>query len=175
LDYEGEYQFDVIILDLGDPASCAESQRGYTQEFFWLVRRRLADGGVFAMQAGEFMGKEGDNFHTLYETVRSVFPHTMPYRVGISSFMSTWGFIVASGQPLNMRDNGKLPVGIEHRLRESKKPFPWFDAQGFTAMTWLPPQLRAMYEKKRPDLINKDDARTLQHVEAPESLLESRA
>ena len=161
------YSLDVVVLDLGDPVSCESSQPGYTQEFFQLVRSRLKLDGILAMQAGEYTGRLDSNYLRLYATVMSVFPYALPYRVGISSFLGNWGFLVASGKPLLLTSERKLPVGLHQRMHEAKGSFPWFDADGFTSMTWLPAAERALLEARMSSetLINRDDERTLQTIE----------
>lgn len=70
-------KYDAIILDLPGPAT-AQINRFYTREFFELVRRRLAAGGLFSFSLASsenYIGPElQDLLRSLYGTLKSVFP-----------------------------------------------------------------------------------------------------
>lgn len=156
---------DVVVLDLGDPVSCDASQVGYTQEFYKLVRSRMKPNGMMITQAGTWSAIPGSNLHAIYNTVVSIFPHVIVYRVGIGSFLCNWAFIVASPHPLGITTKERLPIGFDQRWNGSggADAFPWFDRDAFRAMTWVPPnELEALRIDR--ELINTADRSTLQTI-----------
>lgn len=96
-------RFDVIISDLSDPAVDGPAQLAFTQEFFQLCADSLSPGGTYAMQAGEFEGRSNRSFCSMMTTLREAFANVLPYKQSIPSFMAVWGFLVASGEPLEPR------------------------------------------------------------------------
>jgi spermidine synthase len=72
--------YDVVLADLPDPGITA-STKLYSQEFYGLVRRVLADDGRLAVHAGPASFRPRV-FWTVDTTVRAAGLHTAPYRVG---------------------------------------------------------------------------------------------
>ncbi|MGW1211465.1 polyamine aminopropyltransferase [Streptomyces sp. NPDC002499] len=105
--------FDVVICDLPDPGITA-STKLYSQEFYGLARRAMADGGRLVVHAGPVASRPRV-FWTVDATVRSAGLRTVPYRVGgrDSGFAAgpdraasgafsaprDWGFVLASVAP----------------------------------------------------------------------------
>jgi spermidine synthase len=89
-------KFDVIIIDLPDPLEKGPAYLLYTREFYQIVRDRLTDNGMIAVQAGSASLKELLNFTAVNNTLRSVFPIVSPYKADIPCLGSPWGFCVAS-------------------------------------------------------------------------------
>jgi len=69
--------YDLIILNLGEPSS-ALVNRYFTNEFFVLVRNRLAAGGIFSFRmpsSESYISPERAQFlSSLYTTLEGVFP-----------------------------------------------------------------------------------------------------
>ena len=98
---ESDGLFDVVILDLPDPASFAVSKL-YAREFYALLARRLARHGVLVTQAGSplfarraFWSIErtlagAPNPYAPGETLS-----TVPYHAYVPSF-GDWGFVLVS-------------------------------------------------------------------------------
>ncbi|MCZ7415359.1 polyamine aminopropyltransferase [Streptomyces sp. WMMC897] len=76
---EGEPPYDVVVSALPD-ARLAESVRLYSQEFYGLLSRALADDGRFAVHAGS-VGGAGHAFWTVESTLRAAGLHPVPYAV----------------------------------------------------------------------------------------------
>ncbi len=74
---EGARQYEVIILNLPEPAT-AQINRFYTREFFVLARSKLAPRGVFSFvvpSSEDSLGPDLRRFlSSLYATLRGVFP-----------------------------------------------------------------------------------------------------
>ena len=93
---ESERRFDVIIIDLPDPLEVGPAQMLYTREFYSAVKRRLAPGGVIAVQSESSRWYDLQAFIAIVRTIGDVFGHTAPYQAHIPSFSSLWGFTCAS-------------------------------------------------------------------------------
>lgn len=76
----GAEPFDVILSGLPDPGM-SESTKLYSQEFYGLTARSLADGGRLAVHASS-PGSRRRDFWTVETTIRSVGLRTCPYEVG---------------------------------------------------------------------------------------------
>lgn len=101
--------YDVVVADLPDPGITA-STKLYSQEFYGLARKVLADGGRLVVHAGPVTSRPRV-FWTVDATVRAAGLHTTPYCVdgrapsfaagpdrtsGASRGPRDWGFILAS-------------------------------------------------------------------------------
>ncbi|MEV0527012.1 polyamine aminopropyltransferase [Streptomyces sp. NPDC050439] len=101
--------YDVVISDLPDPGITA-SAKFYSQEFYGLAWRALAEGGRLAVHAGP-MADRPRVFWTVEATLRAAGLRTAPYRVDgrISGFAAgperepagasaprDWGFVLAA-------------------------------------------------------------------------------
>jgi spermidine synthase len=102
--------YDLVIADLPDPNN-TDLARLYSTEFFQLARNALAPDGVFLTQAtSPFFAKKA--FWTIHESVRTRFPHVMPFHVSVPSF-GDWGFVLASGRKLDWTQASKqLPANL---------------------------------------------------------------
>jgi spermidine synthase len=89
-------KFDVIIIDLPDPLEKGPAYLLYTREFYQIIRDRLTDDGLIAVQAGSASLTELLNFTAVNNTLRSVFPIVAPYKADIPCFGGAWGFCLAS-------------------------------------------------------------------------------
>ncbi|HJL14830.1 MAG TPA: polyamine aminopropyltransferase [Sandaracinaceae bacterium LLY-WYZ-13_1] len=87
-------RWDVIVADLPDPNDTSLA-RLYSREFYRLVRRRLARGGVFVTQAtSPYFAR--DAFWCIEATLRDAgFEGTLPYHAYVPSF-GDWGFVLAA-------------------------------------------------------------------------------
>ena len=90
--------FGVIIADLPDPNNESLSKL-YSQEFYTLLKRHLAKGGILASQAtSPYYVREA--YWSIINTAESAGLKTYPYRFYIPSF-GEWGFFLASEHQLN--------------------------------------------------------------------------
>jgi spermidine synthase len=85
--------FGVVIADLPDPNSESLGKL-YSREFYKMVRRRLAVGGVLASQAtSPYFARE--TFWCIVHTAADVDLQVWPYHVYVPSF-GDWGFFLAA-------------------------------------------------------------------------------
>ncbi|WNJ15982.1 polyamine aminopropyltransferase [Pontibacter sp. G13] len=96
--------YDVIIIDLPDPNHVGLGKL-YAKSFYELIRDRLSQGGVMVTQStSPYFARPA--FWCIHETVKSVFPTTVPYQVYVPSF-GQWGFNLA------MKTPGRIKAGKE--------------------------------------------------------------
>ena len=91
-------KYDVVISVSGDPLTIGWN-RFYTREFFALVHKHLAPGGIFSMQlstSGSYVNEQGSELLSInYHTLSQVFDHVVVVPGYKSSFL-------ASDSPLSL-------------------------------------------------------------------------
>jgi spermidine synthase len=132
--------YDVIIIDLPDPIEEGPAYLLYTREFYQLVRQRLTDDGLIAIQAGSASLKELLNLTAVYHTLRGVFDIVAVNIVDMPCFGGPWGFCIASRE----YDPLKLTIDdIDSRIRErGLAPLRFYDGQTHRGMFSLPLYIR---------------------------------
>lgn len=95
--HEGDARYDVIILDFPDPSSYAVGKL-FSLELYRDVARRLAPGGVVAVQATSPLFARA-SYWTVVATLRAAGLHTLPYHGFVPSF-GEWGFVLAAHHAL---------------------------------------------------------------------------
>lgn len=88
--------FDVVIIDVVDMLDNGPAQALYTRQFYELLHARLRPGGIIAVQGLEFSHCDDKPHAALARTLRCVFGQVHSYRAAIPSFLSSWGFLLAS-------------------------------------------------------------------------------
>lgn len=88
--------YDVVIIDLVDMLETGLAQPLYTRQFYELLKQRLRPGAILAVQGLEFSFLDEKGHAALVRTLRTVFSEVYSYRETIPSFLSGWGFMVAS-------------------------------------------------------------------------------
>ena len=89
-------KYDIVIIDVVDMFDNGPAQALYTRQFYEGLRRRLRPGFLVAVQGLEFSFINSQPHATLVRTLRTVFPQVASYSALIPSFLSAWGFVVAS-------------------------------------------------------------------------------
>ncbi len=137
-------RFDVIVLDLTDPVGRENPAKLlYTREFYQLVAKRLAPGGVVVTQAGMLMLDRYQVHTVLHRTMREVFPFVRSYRDWIPSFFLAYGFIVAAE---GFDPATYSPGVLQTRILERGLELRHLDADFIEAMFVLPRDMRAWIE-----------------------------
>lgn len=88
--------YDLAIIDVVDMLDNGPAQRIYTREFYLHLRSRLRAGGMVVVQGMEFSHVDYQQHAALARTLRTVFPSVCSYQVAVPSFLSPWGFVLAS-------------------------------------------------------------------------------
>ncbi len=107
-------RYDVILIDVTDPLPEGPSYLLYTKQFYELVKERLKPDGLMATQATSvFYSRK--SYTLIYNTLRQVFPVVRAYSAWIPSYVSAWGFVLASlkHDPLSLSNEE-----VERRLSE---------------------------------------------------------
>ena len=90
--------FDLAIIDIVSDLDDGPAQDLYTPEFYQLVKSRLNNDGIVAIQGLIISSIENEmkGHLRLRNSVSQVFRYTHSYKCAIPSFLSTWGFLLAS-------------------------------------------------------------------------------
>jgi spermidine synthase len=133
-------KFDIIIIDLPDPIEAGPAYRLYTHEFYRIVRERLTNNGVIAVQAGSASLTELLNLTAVNNTLKSVFPIVSVYKVDMPCFGGPWGFCLASPEI----DVSRLsPAEVDGRIAaRSLKGLKFYDGVTHQGMFALPKYIR---------------------------------
>ncbi len=150
---ETDEKFDVIILDLTDPAEGTPGVLLYTKEFYEAVYRALSDNGVAVTQATStrynlFM------YAIIRNTMASIFPIVRPYKAFVPAFLSEWGFMLASKKrdPLNVTEEE-----IRERIKDLHLKF--LDVPLFKSLFVLPKYMKEEMKKYTRISTDKDPAK----------------
>ena len=146
--------YDVMIMDLVDPLEGGPAYLLYTEEYYEIARARLNPGGILVTQSGPagFLSLR-ECFTTIYKTLESIFAHTAPYQVHIPSFITLWGFAVASDTPLPDLDLAAVDRCLQERVAKTLRHY---DGQSHAAMFALPRHIRDGIALETR--INRDDS-----------------
>ncbi len=91
--------YGVILLDLPDPNNEGLGKL-YSREFYKLVKRHLAKGGIWASQAtSPYFAREA--YWSIVHTASDRWAHIQPYHVYVPTF-GDWGFFLAADHSLNL-------------------------------------------------------------------------
>ncbi|WP_216824296.1 hypothetical protein, partial [Klebsiella pneumoniae] len=94
-----------------------------TRQFYELLHSRLRPGGVVAVQGLEFSHSDDKPHAALARTLRSVFSQVHSYRATVPSFLSSWGFLLASDW---LDTNHWQAEDIDRRIERKLGPL-WLD------------------------------------------------
>ncbi|MEM1645221.1 MAG: polyamine aminopropyltransferase [Ignisphaera sp.] len=87
--------YDIIILDLTDPYSSEIASTLYTEQFYSMVFKKLAEDGVMVTQAGSAFFYS-DVYRNIIEAIKNVYPYYLEYQVWIPSFGYACNFVIGS-------------------------------------------------------------------------------
>jgi spermidine synthase len=136
-DHKGA-NYDVILSDLPGPVEGGPALYLYTKEYFEHVFDALSDDGVFVLQSGAVSETYPQCFsciHATLESLRDKFPHVRGYWAGVTTFMTNWGFIIASKKHDPMDLNPEL---IAERLAARGVTNRYYTPRFHNAMFTLP-------------------------------------
>lgn len=84
--------FDVIIIDLPEPAEGGPAYLLYTKEFYENVKEALTEKGMMVTQSASTSINNLRVFVSIVTTLRQVFPYVKPYITYVPSFFCSMGF-----------------------------------------------------------------------------------
>lgn len=109
--------YDVAIIDVVDMLDNGPAQKLYTLQFYETLKKRLRSDALVVVQGLEFSFMDDKPHAALRRTLQQVFSEVHSYRVQIPSFLSAWGFLIASDwfDPEEL-DAAAIDGAIERRL-----------------------------------------------------------
>jgi spermidine synthase len=147
-------KFDIIGIDLPDPIEEGPAYLLYTREFYQIVRDRLTNDGIIAVQAGSASLTELLNFIAVNNTLKSVFPIVSPYRIDMPCFGGPWGFCLAS---LKHDPTLLSPGEVDNRIMaRSLTGLKFYDGLTHQGMFSLPKYIRDAMVSQRRIITDKD-------------------
>lgn len=141
-------KYDVMILDLADPCDDGPCVQLYFREFYELCKSRLNPDGLIVTQSG-LGGKDNFTwtFSPIYATLRSIFPYTAAYSVGVISFEDYYGFSIGS---LKYSPKELSKEEIDKRIKErTERGLRFYCARSHETMTNLLPEVAHGLEKEK--------------------------
>ena len=114
----------------------------------------MKPGGILVTQSGPagYLSLH-ECFTTIFNTLDSIFAHALTYQAHVPSFITLWGFTVASDSPLPQL----TPEDIDRRAEERvAKRLRHYDGESHAAMFTLPRHIREGIAGE--NRINRDDA-----------------
>ncbi|KAF3780951.1 Thermospermine synthase [Nymphaea thermarum] len=108
---ESREKFDVIVGDLADPMEGGPCYQLYTKSFYeTIVKPKLNADGIFVTQAGPAgVLTHKEVFSSIYNTIKQA------YTAHVPSYGDTWGWVMASDQPI-LLDAKQIDNRIEERI-----------------------------------------------------------
>lgn len=89
--------YDVVIVDVIDMLDDnSPAQSLYTKQFYQKLHDRLSRNALVVIQGLEFSHIDYEGHAALSRTLKTIFSEVHSYRVHIPSFLSSWGFLIAS-------------------------------------------------------------------------------
>ena len=147
-------RFDVIFSDLPSPIKGGPAYQLYTVEFYRVLKRRLAPGGVLALQAGSGNLLQIDFHKILAATLRGIFRIVLAYYAHIPSFDVPWAFLLCSDtrnpKDLSARKINRL---LKKRVRGKLK---FYDGETHVGLFNVPRHFRRIIEQERRVITRKN-------------------
>ncbi len=142
-------KFDVIISDLPSPMEEGPAYQLYTVEFYKTLISKLADDGIFVLQAGSGSLMQIDLHLKLYSTVKSVFSMVRSFSAHIPSFDVPWSFLLCSKDesidPMNLNAEQ-----IDLRIKKSvSQDLDFYDGITHEGLFRIPKNLRKMLGREK--------------------------
>ena len=93
---EEEAQFGVIISDLTEPLEDSPSHPLFNASVFRDIKARLAEGGVYALQASTAAFHNAALHAKMARTLRKFFRHVASFSTHVPAFDTEWAFLACS-------------------------------------------------------------------------------
>lgn len=100
-----EEKYDIIVGDLADPMEGGPCYQLYTKSFYeQVLKPKLHHQGIFVTQAGPAgVLSHKEVFSSIYNTLKHVFKYVLAYTTHVPSYADTWGWVMASDQPFDLK------------------------------------------------------------------------
>ncbi|MCH7552735.1 MAG: spermidine synthase [Chloroflexi bacterium] len=144
--------FDVIIIDVTDPAEGGPSVALFTRAFYRMALSRLSPGGVLVTQAGPATFGMASVFTAIYSTIKREAGSVIPYFTEVPSFGGNWGFLMACAGEAPKLSVEEIDRRIHARVSSRLRCYDGPAHQGmFGVPKWLREELDAETHIISPD------------------------
>lgn len=133
--------FDIIIIDICDQHEDTPAMPLYSEDFYRLLKTRLATNGILVVQASELTAAAYGHHARVRRKLMHLFEQVHSYACFVPSFWCEWGFVLATNayDPTRRRPEAIDAVldkrGLSAQLR-------YYDGLTHQRLTTLPKDLR---------------------------------
>jgi spermidine synthase len=134
-------RYGVILSDLTEPLEDSPSNPLFNADVFRLIKSRLSDGGIYALQAST-AGVQNAALHCkMARTLRGHYEHVASFFTHVPAFDTDWAFLACSDR-VNLAN--LEPERIEAYCRDLRGESFFYDAETHRRLFSLPLYLRRM-------------------------------
>jgi spermidine synthase len=142
-------KFDLIYSDLPSPIEGGPAFGLYTVEFYRRLKRILAPGGIFAMQAGPGTPLQFELHPAVVNTLKKVFRFAGSYTAFIPSYDMPWAFLYCTDSP-NLAPARLKAAALDRAARARlRHPLKYSDGLTITGAFILPKYYRERIKASR--------------------------
>ena len=136
---QSKSKYDVIVIDVTDPAEAGPSLPIFTKSFYEMALERLTPDGVLVTQAGPTALGMTQVHGPIVHTMRAAAGQVFPYRANVISFGCEWGFaLVSKGATPDSLSPEEVDRRIAKRVRGALRFVDGVSWPGlFSAPRWL--------------------------------------
>ncbi|MBI5181470.1 MAG: polyamine aminopropyltransferase [Nitrospirae bacterium] len=146
--------YDVIIIDISEPVEEGPAYLLYTKEFYNIVNKKLSPEGAISLQAGTTAVHSLLCLCSVYQTIKTAFPHVAVHEAYVPSFGLPWGFITASKKSdLKKITEAEINDSIKKRIKGTLR---YYDGETHLSSFHLAKHIRKSMEEY--DKIIEDNA-----------------
>lgn len=131
-------RFDLIYSDLPSPVEGGPAYALYTLEFYRLLKKRLAPGGVFTVQAGPGTPLQFELHPAIRNTLKRVFRFVGSYAAFIPSYDMPWTFLYCTDDPALAPERLRAAALDRAAAARLKRPLKFSDGATITGAFSLP-------------------------------------
>jgi spermidine synthase len=129
-------RYGVILSDLTEPLEDSPSNPLFNDDVFALIKSRLVDGGIYALQASTAAVHNASLHCKMARSLRGHFAHVASFFTHVPAFDTDWAFLACSDR-----------IDLATRLRGDSF---FYDAQTHRRLFALPLYLRRMLAASPP-------------------------
>jgi spermidine synthase len=134
-------QYGVIVSDLTEPLADSPSSRLFNDAVFDSIKARLADGGIYVLQASTASLHNAALHCKMARTLRKRYRHVTSFFHYVPAFDTDWAFLACSDRiDLAALDS----AAIERYCAELRGPSTFYDAETHRRLFALPLYLRRL-------------------------------
>jgi spermidine synthase len=142
-------KFDLIYSDLPSPIEGGPAFNLYTIEFYRRMKRVLARGGVFTIQAGPGTPLQFELHPAVRHTLEKVFRFVGSYTAFIPSYDMPWTFLYCTDNPALAPERLKAAALDRAAKARLKRPLKYSDGRTITGAFILPKYYRDRIQASR--------------------------